>query len=252
MRRFTFGLVASALLVACGRVSQPQVTLPTVVYNYGLKPAQVTPTPAPLPPVQLPSFPWQEYEGDVQDLAEQFRPIIVMPAEDVENEPVSMLYQPFSNGRLFGIRYFVLYQDEDLQKSWEDKVYDAYRELKFGDEIDIEPIEVYITADTKELAGVAFKTGDEQPFYKRLVREKKWLQVPASELSDGDRDGDRPRIGVSTWNHLHDLPSVLAGRDFEPMVDVDVADLDRLTDDAKNAWKFASRGLLALPHGSRI
>jgi hypothetical protein len=200
----------------------------------------VTPTPA---------ADWQPVTDDVQALAEQYAPRVAMPDADKANAPVSLLYAPYRQGDLLALRYFVLYQDEDLKASWEDKLYDLFRKHHYGSVTDIEPIEVYLRADGSALAGVAFKTGQNQAFYKILVRENDWLTYKTADLQASDRDGDHPRIGVSTWNHLHDLPSVLQQRPYPPTFHAPAVPVARLDAAAMQRWRFDVRHLVGGPKG---
>lgn len=203
--------------------------------------ATVTDTP--------PATGWQPITEDVQDLAERFAPRIVSPDADKANPPMSLLYAPYRQGDVVALRYLVLYQDEDLKSGWEDKLYDLFRQHHYGSVVDIEPIEVYVRESDSELAGVAFKTGQNQAFYKVFVKENDWLTIPAANLKASDRDGDHPRIGVSTWNHLHDLPSVLANRPYPPTLQSPAVPVTRLDAEAQRRWRFDRRHLVGGPMG---
>jgi hypothetical protein len=192
---------------------------------------------------------WTPVTEDVQALAEQFAPTVVMPSVDTANPPMSMLVAPFRRGPYLALRYFVLYQDEDLKLKWEDVLYDAFRKQHYGSVVDIEPIEVFVNEADATLAGVAFKTGQNQDFYKVFVKENDWVTVKAGALRELDRDGDRPRIGVATWNHLHDLPSVLQQRPYAPTVDMPVVGINRLDAEAMRRWRFDRRHLVGGPKG---
>jgi hypothetical protein len=225
--------------------AMPQTESPTVnsLIQSSLSTAATT-SDVPPPPAG-----WQPVTEDVQDLAERFAPRVAMPEADKANSPIGMLYAPFRQGPYLALRYLVQYQDEDLKASWEDKLYDLFRKQHYGSVVDIEPIEVYLDEATGTLAGVAFKTGQNQAFYKILVRENDWLTIKADALQAADRDGDRPRIGVSTWNHLHDLPSVLQTRPYAPTLNMPAVPVVRLDDEAKRRWRFDRRHLEGGPRG---
>lgn len=192
---------------------------------------------------------WQPVSEDLQTIAEQFAPRVVLPDVDKANPPQGMLYSAYRQGDILAIRYFVLYQDEDLKASWEDKLYDLFRKHHYGSIVDIEPIEVYLKGDGSDLAGVAFKTGQNQAFFKVFVRENDWLTFKAGALQASDRDGDHPRIGAATWNHLHDLPSVLANRPYPPTVQVPAVPVTRLDAEAMRRWRWDRRHLVGGPKG---
>ena len=206
-------------------------------------------TRAPVATRDVPVTAWQPMTGDLQALAEAMAPRMVQPKVDLANPTVAMLYAPYTNGPLIGIRYFVQYSDEDLKSHLMDSIYDLYRKQHYGSAVDIEPVEVFVDADSRSMAGVAFKTGQNQAYYKILVQENTWLTFKASALTAMDRVGEHPRIGVSTWNHLHDLPSVLQNRPYPPTIDPPVVPVIRLTDDLVRRWRFDRRHLEGVPLG---
>ena len=238
------GLGLAALLTAChvpvGLVG------PTAVLPMAAQPVAAT---VPTAGGTTVPGPWQPASGDWQSSAEALAPRMVYPKVDEANRPYQLLYATYTDGPLVAFRYFVLYYDEDLQSKVEDDAYDAFRRLYYGAVTDIEPIEVFADATTQAFAGVAFKTAHGQPYYKVIVEENTWLTYRPGDLTATDRVGDHPRIADSTWNHLHDLPSVLQGLPYAPDTDAPPLPVRALTSADEQTLRFDRRGLVSDPKG---